>query len=259
MKSPEGRIMIQYVLMGVLWLIGSAIAPHAAASGHLGIVVWIGTLVSARIVLVAPHRFAFRRSTRGLSTAWYLFVGEIVLLAIAFVLALDDRGSVAGAWTALAVAIGLEIFVSKMELGAHRRIGTIVPELRCEALDGDWEVTGESWGGANDTFKRALAQTFPRVATVLRAYLVTATYRGERRRVLALRFAFWWSDDDAIRIVHALFGRCFPAGEQLQVIMLDTAGEGTVRAVAAAFYERAQRAGVAPGAREAESGSVSAP
>ncbi len=175
-------MIIRYGVIVVLWIVGKLIAPHAAATGALGLVIWISTVVSARIIFVAPHRFGFRNSTKRLRLTWYVFIGEIVLLGAAFVLALDERGSVAGAWTTLAAAIGLEVLVSKMELNVHRRIGTIVPRLRSEPLGDEWRVTGESWGGVNDDFKRALATEFSRVATVLRAYFVLATHAAERHR-----------------------------------------------------------------------------
>lgn len=102
-------MILRYGVLIVLWIVGSLIAPHAAATGELGIVAWIGTFISARIILVTPHRFGFRKSTNGLRLTWYLFLGEIVLLAGAFVFALDDQGSVAAAWTMLAAAIALEV------------------------------------------------------------------------------------------------------------------------------------------------------
>ncbi len=250
-------MIIRYVVTVVLWMVGKTIAPHAAATGALWLVVWISTAVSARIILVAPYRFGFRNSTKGLQLTWYLFIGEIVLLAAAFVLALDDRGSVFAAWTMLAAAIGLEAFLTKLELNQHRRIGTIVPSLRSEPLDHEWQVTGESWGGVNDEFKRALAIAFPHVATVLRAYLVIATHTGERHRLLAIRFAFLWSDDDAIAIAQRVFGALFPSGERLRIIMLDDAGEARVRAVAAPFYDRAIPADEARVTRTTNEGGAS--
>jgi hypothetical protein len=91
---------------------------------------------------------------------------------------------------------------------AARRIETIVPALRSESLDHEWRFTGESWGGVNDDFKRVLRPEFPRVAIVRRAYLVTAMQNTVGHRLLAIRFALFWSDSYAIVMAHSSFGSC---------------------------------------------------
>jgi hypothetical protein len=77
---------------------------------------------------------------------------------------------------------------------------------------------------------------------VVRAYLATArSDDGRERRVLAVRFAFAWVDDDAVIAAEQLFRYMVGPGESLEIYPLDDRSERRLRTVAQPFYERAAR------------------
>jgi hypothetical protein len=87
----------------------------------------------------------------------------------------------------------------------------IVPPIATAGPDEIVAFSGEALGPANEAFKGALGDVLPRIATVVRAYLVNGTGEGgTARRVLALRFAFPWVDVDAVAASRIVYGRMFP-------------------------------------------------
>ncbi len=101
------------------------------------------------------------------------------------------------------------------------------------------EFTGEAGGPANDALKDALTKFYANVPTVVRAYLMlSAAADGTDQRVLAVRFAYPWMDEDAVRAALRVFAQTAPAGESMTVIALDDRSEARARMVASPFYER---------------------
>jgi hypothetical protein len=236
--SPESRLLLRYGLTAVLAVIGVVIAPHAYSSGRLYSVMIVAVIVTTRVVVVAPHRFAFRNLSRGWRRIWYLLIVQIVLLAVAFTLALSSRGSVPVAWAALALAVGIEIFVSRRTAAEHVRAGTLVPWAPYPPSDAE-QLTAEPPGPAARALQAALADVYADVPTVVRAYFATAPSNdGRERRVLALRFAFPWVDDDAIVATVQLFGYMIGSRERLEIFPLDDRSERSLRAITEPFYER---------------------
>jgi len=230
---------MRYGLTAVIAVIGVVIAPHAFGNGRLYAVMLVATAVSTRVIAVAPRRFEMRNATVGWRRLWYLLLGQIALLAIAFALALNSHGSVPGAWAALAVAAGVEIFASRREPWEHVRAGTLVPWLQYIPSDETEELGAERPAPATNAFKSALADVFAEIPTVVRAYVATAPSNdGRERRVLALRFTFAWVDDDAIVVAQQLFRQMVGAREILEIYPLDDRSERRLRTVAQPFYER---------------------
>ena len=233
---------MRYGLTAAVAVIGVVIAPRAFENGRLYSVMLVAMIVSTRVIVVAPRRFEMRNATLGWRWLWYLLLGQIALLAIAFALALSPRGSVPGAWAALAVAAGIEIFALRREPGEHVRAGTLVPWLRYIPSNETEELASERPAPATNAFKSALADVYAEIPTVVRAYLATArSDDGRDRRVLGLRFAFAWVDDDAVIAAEQLFRYMVGPGESLEIYPLDDRSERRVRTVAQPFYERAAR------------------
>jgi SseB protein C-terminal domain len=164
--------------------------------------------------------------------------------ALAYVLAFHRHGSFAGAIAALAVMILLELVATRVQHAEYVRIGVILQAAPGGSSDDDLApFTGEAVGAENDALKGALADVYAHVPTVVRAYLVMrAAGDGSAQRLLALRYAYPWGDEDAVRVAFHVFQRAAPAGDTMNVIGLDDRSEARVRAIANPFYDRAKHA-----------------
>jgi len=240
-SSPEARAFTRYAVMAVLAVIALFIGSRSYAGVVFGWILAGASLIGTRIVYAAPLRFTHRNATRRLRNVWYLFVAEIVAAATAFTLVFDQRGSPAAAIAALGVVILLEVVATTIQRAEYVRLNVIVAPIRQAVPDDVLAFSGEAGGPANQAFKSALADVFPRVPTVVRAYLVTSADEAVGGRVLALRFAYPWVDEDGVRAGRNVFRRMFPSGERLEVIGLDERSEVRLREIASAFYERPRR------------------
>jgi len=209
--SPEGRTLTRYAVTAVLGIIALIIGTRAYVGVVFGwIVVGAGAL-GTRVVYAAPLRFAHRNATLRLTVVWYLFLAEIIAGATAFAPVFDRRGSPAVAIAALVVAFVLEGTATALQRTEYVRLNVIVPPIATAGPDEIVAFSGEALGPANEAFKSALGDVLPRIATVVRAYLVNGTGEGgTARRVLALRFAFPWVDVDAVAASRIVYGRMFP-------------------------------------------------
>ncbi len=103
-------------------------------------------------------------------------------------------------------------------------------------------LTGEAVGPANQALKNALSDMYAHVPTVVRAYLVmSASDDGSAQLMLAIRFAYPWLDEDAIRAAQQVVAHMAPAGESVTIIGLDDTSEARARLVASPFYERTRQ------------------
>jgi hypothetical protein len=238
-QSPEARLLTRYAVTIVFAALAFVIGPRAFAEGIYGFVLLGAAVIGTRLVYATPPRFALRNASPRLRAVWYVLLIEVIAAATAFVLAFDKRGSFAGSLVALAVVVALEIVATRTQHAEFVRAGVII-EPAPEASSADLEpFTGEADGPANQALKNALSDVLAEVPTVVRAYLVLSAHQdGSDRRVLALRFAYPWIDEDGIRAAHHVFQDMAPAGDTLTVIGLDDRLEARVRAVASAFYER---------------------
>lgn len=196
--------------------------------------------IVTRIVYATPLRFAHRNATPRLRLVWYVFLAEVVVAAIAYVLAFDRHGSFAGASAALGVMIVLEVVATRMQHAEYVRTGVILQAAPGTGGDDLAPFTGEAVGPLNDALKNALADVYAHVPTVVRAYLVMrASGDGSAQRILALRYAYPWVDENAVRVAFQVFQAMAAAGDTMDVIGLDERSEARARAVADPFYERA--------------------
>lgn len=179
---------MRYGLTAVLAVIGVVIAPRAFENGRLYSVMLVAMIVSTRVIVVAPRRFEMRNATLGWRRLWYLLLGQIALLGIAFALALEPRGSVPGAWAALAVAAGIEIFALRREPAEHVRAGTLVPWLRYIPSNESEELGAERPTLATNAFKNALADAYAEIPTG-RSRVPCDSALGRRSRAACSRCA----------------------------------------------------------------------
>lgn len=239
MNSPEGRLLTRYAVTVVLAVIALLIATRTFPSGVLGWIVIGAGIIGTRVVYAAPLRFAHRQATPRLTLVWYLFLVEIIVGAIAFTLVFDRRGSAVVAIGALALAIVFEIVATTIQHAEYERLGLLLATVPPAPPPDDLPaLAGEADGPANQAMKNALAEVFERIPTIVRAYLVKA---ADDRLVLALRFAYPWADEDAVRSSRILCRRMFPAEERLAVVALNGRTEARVRSIAPSFYARAER------------------
>jgi len=243
--SPEGKILLRNMFWIVLFVCGSIIAPHAVTDGRLNVVLCVGMLASARVIGLAPRRFTYASATTRLRLVWYTFIGEIVVLAVAFVFALNDAGDPRIAWSLLILALVLEIANSTAEGREHRRVLRPIPRLKAHSLGNDWDFAMLPATAADALYQAVAAQAFARVATVKRAYLArqSSSPQDAPTRVVALRFAFPWSDEDALALALDVFQKLgargtYARGAQLIVVMLDDASERQIRTITEPFYDR---------------------
>lgn len=248
-RSPEAQLLTRYALTIVLGILAVVIGPRAFARGLFAWVLVAAAAITTRIVYATPQRFELRNETPLLRAVWYVFLVEVVLAAVAFTLTFHRRGSFAGAIVTLAVLAVLEIVASRIEHAEHVATGEVLEGIPGASADDFSAFTGEAGGPANRALQDALADVYERFPTVVRAYLVmSASGDGSEQRVLAVRFAYPWLDEDAVRAALHVFQNSASAGDTMTVIGLDDRSEARARAVASPFYERAtaQRRGDAP-------------
>ncbi len=246
-QSPEARLLTRYALTIVLGTVALVIGPRAFAKG---VFVWVlvgAAAITTRIVFATPQRFEDRNETPRLRAVWYMFLAEVVLAAVAFALTFDRHGSFAAAIAALAAMAVLEIVASRVQHAEHVRTGEILQGIPGVTADDFSAFTGEAGGPANRALQNALADLYARVPTVVRAYLVmSASTGGTDERVLAVRFAYPWMDEDAVRAALSVFQNMAPDGDTMTVMCLDDKSEARARAVASPFYERRAKTPPAP-------------
>ena len=239
-RSPEAQLLTRYALTLVLGILAVVIGPRAFSKGLFVWVLVAAAAITTRIVYTTPQRFELRNETPLLRAVWYVFVVEVVLAAVAFTLTFDRHGSFAGAIATLAVLAVLEIVASRIEHAEYVRTGEVIEGIPGASADDFSAFTGEAGGPANRALQDALADLYARVPTVVRAYLVmSASADGSEQRVLAVRFAYPWLDEDAVRAALRVFQNLAPEGDTMIVTGLDDRSEARARAVASPFYERA--------------------
>jgi hypothetical protein len=232
-------LLTRYAMMVALGLLALVIGPRAFAGGVFGFVLLAAAALVTRIVYAAPERFANRNATPRLRVVWYVFLAEVVVAATAFALAFDRHGSFAASVAAVVVVIALDVAAARMQHAEDVRTGAVIELTRRSGPDDHAAFTGDAGGPANDALKAALSDVYAHIPTVVRAYLVvSAREDGSDQRILGLRFAYPWIDEDAMRAAHAVFAHMGPPGDSMTVIDLDDRSEARARLVAAPFYER---------------------
>ena len=248
-QSPEARLLTRYAMTIALGIVALIIGPRAFGHGFFFTAVLLAAAaIVTRIVYATPLRFAHRNATPRLRAVWYVFLAEVVLAALAYALAFHRHGSFAGSVAALAAMAALELAATRLQHAEYVRIGVILQPAPGASSDDDLApFTGEAVGAENDALKNALADVYAHVPTAVRAYLLMRSAAdGSAQRVLALRYAYPWVDEDAVRVAFHIFQRMAAPGETMNVIALDDRSEARARAVANPFYERANGGSPAP-------------
>jgi hypothetical protein len=234
-STYDRRVLVRYGILVFLIVVATRIAPGRFGDPRLVVVVSLCSFGGLVVVSAAPRRFAYRRATPALQLVWWVFVAEVVALSSAFVLGVNPNGSVGAAAIAGITALALEIWLRRRETAAHLAFGSLVRVRRPERPDAFVELAA---GPLDRAYTAALTDAYEQVPTVVRAYLVTGRYGPDERRVLALRYAYPWPDEDALVISQQIFRHMFGAGPLVDVVTLDDAVEHAVHAIAAPFYVR---------------------
>ncbi len=225
--------------MALFAVVAMMIGRGALPFGAFVYVLLLTAMFVTRMLYVLPERTEQRNATRGLRVVWYLSCAELISAGVGFALAVDKHGSIPGGAAAFACALVLEVVASRMQRAEYLRLNVIIPFVRGERVEEAQTFVAEAAGPSNEALKRALAAGYSHIPTVVRAYLVTSRRaNGGDFRVVAIRYAFPWVDEDAVRLSLFAFNALPPDGEGLTVVGLNEPLERRVRTVALPFYSR---------------------